>query len=174
MENLLSKIEGKRISVPAKTILLEAGSVSKNIFFIKEGCARLWFNNDGVDITLQFFMAGQMVSSFDSLLHDTPSQFTLETILPTEIEIYKKEDISHILNEDSEIKNRLVMQAFDVASKYVNLFLSRIKDTPQQRYEKLLMEQPEIVAQIPQHYIASYLGITAVSLSRIRARILKS
>lgn len=66
------------------------------------------------------------------------------------------------------------MKVFDVASKYVNLFLSRIKDTPQQRYEKLLMEQPEIVAQIPQHYIASYLGITAVSLSRIRARIIKS
>ena len=174
MENLLSKIDCKRIYAPARTILLEAGSVSKNIFLIKEGCARLWFNNDGVDITLQFFMAGQIVSSFDSLLHDTPSQFTLETILPTEIEIYEKDDFFNFLNEDSELKNRLVMKVFDVASKYVNLFLSRIKDTPQQRYEKLLMEQPEIVAQIPQHYIASYLGITAVSLSRIRARIIKS
>ena len=174
MENLFSKIEGKRISVPAKTILLEAGSISKNIYFIKSGCARLWYNNDGLDITLQFFMAGQMVSSFDSLLHDTPSQFTLETILPTEIEIYEKDDFFNFLNEDSELKNRLIMKVFDVASKYVNLFLSRIKDTPQQRYEKLLMEQPEIVAQIPQHYIASYLGITAVSLSRIRARIIKS
>lgn len=174
MEKLLSKIEGKRISVPAKTILLEAGNISKNIFLIKEGCARLWFNNDGVDITLQFFMAGQMVSSFDSLLHNAPSQFTLETILPTEIEIYEKDDFFNFLNEDSELKNRLAMQAFDVASKYVNLFLSRIKDTPQQRYERLLFEHPEIVTQIPQHYIASYLGITAVSLSRIRARILKS
>jgi CRP-like cAMP-binding protein len=51
------------------------------------------------------------------------------------------------------------------------LFLSRIKDSPRERYEELLREHPEIVRRIPQHYIASYLGITPVSLSRIRNRI---
>ena len=54
---------------------------------------------------------------------------------------------------------------------YGRLFLSRIKDGPQQRYEALLREQPEIIRRIPQHYIASYLGITPVSLSRIRGRL---
>ena len=54
---------------------------------------------------------------------------------------------------------------------YGRLFLSRIKDSPRERYEELLREHPEIVRRIPQHYIASYLGITPVSLSRIRNRI---
>ena len=53
---------------------------------------------------------------------------------------------------------------------YQRLFLSRIKNTPQQRYEELLKEHPSIIQRIPQHYIASYLGITSVSLSRIRNR----
>lgn len=53
---------------------------------------------------------------------------------------------------------------------YQQLFLSRIKDTPQQRYEELLKKYPNIIQRVPQHYIASYLGITPVSLSRIRNR----
>jgi CRP-like cAMP-binding protein len=53
---------------------------------------------------------------------------------------------------------------------YFALFLSRIRDTPQQRYLHLLREHPVIVQRIPQHFIASYLGITPVSLSRIRSR----
>lgn len=55
-------------------------------------------------------------------------------------------------------------------SFYQHLFLSRIKNTPQQRYEELLKEYPNIIQRVPQHYIAFYLGITPVSLSRIRNR----
>lgn len=51
---------------------------------------------------------------------------------------------------------------------YAKLFLSRIKDNPRKRYDELLKNNPEIIQRIPQHYIASYLGITPISLSRIR------
>ena len=60
--------------------------------------------------------------------------------------------------------------ALDRMIHYSELFLSRIKETPQQRYEALVKEHPEIITQIPQHYIATYLGISPVSLSRIRGR----
>lgn len=53
---------------------------------------------------------------------------------------------------------------------YQNLFLSRIKDSPQKRYQELIKKHPKIIERVPQHYIASYLGITPVSLSRIRNR----
>jgi len=57
---------------------------------------------------------------------------------------------------------------FQRMGNYARLFLSRIKDNPQKRYEDLLKNHPEIIRRIPQHYIASYLGITSVSLSRIK------
>ena len=174
LEKTLSRVPCKRINVPARTVLLESGTVAQNVYFIRSGCTRLWFNNEGEDVTLQFFLEGQVVASFDSLLHDRPSEFTLETILPTEIDVYDKRQIEEALRGNAELGQQLTMQAFKLASKYMNLFLSRIKDTPQKRYERLLEERPDIVAKIPQHYIASYLGITAVSLSRIRARIGKS
>jgi predicted nucleic acid-binding protein len=53
---------------------------------------------------------------------------------------------------------------------YAQLFLSRIKDTPRERYDDLIKYHPEIIKRVPQHYIASYLGITPISLSRIRNR----
>lgn len=70
-----------------------------------------------------------------------------------------------VLREEYE---KLLAERFHA---YQQLFLSRIRNTPQQRYEELLEHNPEIVMHIPQHYIASYLGITSVSLSRIRARM---
>jgi hypothetical protein len=59
----------------------------------------------------------------------------------------------------------------DRQSEFIKHFLSFLKDTPQQRYENLLQQKPEIIKRIPLQYIASYLGITPVSLSRIRNKI---
>ena len=174
MKKILSTIPSKSVTYPARTTILEAGGLATNLYLVCSGCVRLWYNNNGEDITLQFFMPGQVVASFDSILHNIPSEFTLETILPTEVEVFEKRDIEAAFKQNAESSMQLAMQAFELASKYKNLFLSRIKDTPQQRYEALLCEHPEIVAQIPQHYIATYLGVTPVSLSRIRARIGKS
>lgn len=61
-------------------------------------------------------------------------------------------------------------KVYQMMNRIQQLFLSRIKNTPQQRYEELLKEYPNIIQRVPQHYIASYLGITPVSLSRIRNR----
>jgi len=57
---------------------------------------------------------------------------------------------------------------------YMKQLISFIKDKPQDRYLNLLRDHPEIVQRVPQHYIASYLGITPVSLSRIRNKLLKN
>ena len=65
-------------------------------------------------------------------------------------------------------KELIEVNIYQRLEHYISLFLSRIRDTPQQRYWDLVADHPEIVRRVPQHYIASYLGITAVSLSRIR------
>lgn len=168
---ILPLIPSEAFCLPAKTTLLSAGETASKVFFIKEGCVRLWYNNDGKDITVQFFMPGSMVASFESFFKETPSEFSIETILPTTVAVYDKKDIEEYrLSHPGQLDIALDF-AIDRARNYIHLFLSRIKDTPQQRYKDLLEEAPEIVASIPQHYIASYLGITSVSLSRIRKRL---
>lgn len=158
------------ISVPAKTVLLEAGIHATKLFVIKRGAVRMWFNQDGKDVTLQFFFEGSPVCSFESFLKGTPSDFSIETIEPSEVLVLEKSDCLEYINEHPTEKEQAMMFLTDRMINYTHLFLSRIKDNPETRYEELLSQHPEILRRVAQHYIASYLGITPVSLSRIRAR----
>lgn len=154
---------------PPRTTLLKAGDVAKKLYFIKQGSVRLWYH-DGKDITLQFFFEGQGVASIESFIRGTPSLFSIETLEPATILACGKEDIFRIAEEIPGLKDELYKLMANRLINYTHLFLSRIKDTPQERYKNLIKEHPEIIKRIPQHYIASYLGITSVSLSRIRNR----
>jgi len=160
----------KRQEIPAKTVLLREGQVSKKAFFIERGCIRLFFNNNGKDITFQFFFEGEGVSSVESFRTNQPSLFTIESIEPCIIHSISKKDFQTILDSSPAIKQQVEEQIFQRMVFYQKLFLSRIKDNPQKRYEELLKHYPKILQRVPQHYIASYLGITPVSLSRIRNR----
>ena len=155
---------------PAKTVLLNAGDISRNFYFIEKGSLRLWFNQDGKDITMQFFFEGQGVASIESFVKSVPSMFFIETIEPTVVKMCNKEDLFRIIDESQSLKEEFYSYITDRLINYTHLFLSRIKDAPRQRYINLIKEHPEIIKRVPQHYIASYLGITSVSLSRIRNR----
>ena len=170
IKQLLTTIPYEILSVPAKTVLLEAGKTASKVFLVRTGCIRQWYNADGKDITCQFFFEGSPVACIESLINATPSEYTLETVLPSEVYVIKGEDIKAVIQSHPERMGEMVKFSIERMVCYSKLFLSRIKETPQERYESLVREHPEIVTQIPQHYIASYLGITPVSLSRIRNR----
>ncbi|TKB56518.1 Crp/Fnr family transcriptional regulator [Ferrimonas aestuarii] len=153
-----------------KTTLLREGEHCKRLYYIESGCIRSWFNHDGKDISFQFFLEGQFVSSFESLMFNEPSQYTLETLLPTKVYWIEKSVFEAQLAQSPALKQKMFEQVCQRLRHYQHLFLSRIKDTPEQRYRELIAAQPELIKRVPQHYIASYLGITSVSLSRIRNR----
>jgi len=156
--------------IASKAVLLHEGEIANNIYFIKKGCLREWFNKDGKDITFQFFFEGQPVASIDSLMNNKPSLFTIESIEPSIILSIAKGDFTELFITYPEFKDRFQDFIFQRFRNYGQLFLSRIKDTPQERYEDLIKNHSEIIKRVPQHYIASYLGITPISLSRIRNR----
>jgi CRP-like cAMP-binding protein len=156
--------------IAAKTVLLHEGEISGQVHFIKKGCLRVWFNKDGKDITLQFFFEGQVVASIDSFLSNQSSMFTIESVEPSTILSISKDSFEQLHRVYPELKEGFQKIIFQRFRNYAQLFLSRIKDTPQERYEDLIKNHPEIIKRVPQHYIASYLGITPISLSRIRNR----
>jgi len=156
--------------IASRTILLKEGEISKYAFFIKKGCLRQWCNKEGKDITFQFFFENQPVASIDSFINGQPSLFTIESIEPSSILSISKDSFEILYQAYPEIKDTFQDFIFQRLRNYTQLFLSRIKDTPKERYEELITEHPEILKRVPQHYIASYLGITPISLSRIRNR----
>lgn len=165
-----------RIEVPAKTILLKEGEVSKKMFLIEKGGIRAWFNNNGKDITSQFFFENETVGSIESFRKNIPSQTTIETIEPSILWWIHKTDLNRIIEEIKEIpqlRDMLIDKIFELTFDYMKYFFSMVKNTPQERYINLLKERPEIIKRVPQHYIASYLGISSVHLSRIKSELAK-
>ncbi|MCC8425778.1 Crp/Fnr family transcriptional regulator [Mucilaginibacter sp. UR6-11] len=166
----------QRQEVAAKTILLAEGTVSQNYIFIEKGCVRAFFNNNGDDKTVQFFFENEGLTSFESFINDTPGQFTIETIEPSVVYLLPKQYVIRLMEELSSEPYfaRLIMQvSAGRQTHYINEFVSFIRDKPEQRYQKLLTERPHIIQRVPQHYIASYLGVSTVHLSRIKSKLAK-
>lgn len=161
----------KRQDIPAKTMLLLEGEISKNAYLIEKGCLRTWFNNDGNDITTQFFFEGDSVSSIESFRTNQPSLFSIESIEPCIIQTISKKDFEFVVDNSPDIKMELEKHIYRRLVYCQKLLLSHIKDSPQKRYEEILDQRPDIIKRIPQHYIASYLGITKVHLSRIKSKL---
>jgi CRP-like cAMP-binding protein len=112
----------------------------------------------------------------ESFLKDTPSFFTIETIEPSIIYQLPKKHVNDLMDELSREPGFIEM-ILDVSAErqlhYMHEFVSFIRDKPEQRYLNLLKDSPRIIQRVPQHYIASYLGITTVHLSRIKSKIAK-
>jgi CRP-like cAMP-binding protein len=159
------------MEIPARTILLNEGEISRYGYFIRKGCMRLWFNNKGKDITFQFFFENQGISSIESFRSGQPSLFSIESVEPCTILRISRVNFEKIFMDNPEYREAINDIIFDRLTFYSRLFMSYIKNTPEERYRELLENEPHIIKRVPQHYIASYLGITSVSLSRIRNRV---
>lgn len=160
----------KQQEVPAKTTLLQEGQISRTMFFIEKGCLRTWVNNDGKEITTQFFFEGDSVSSIESFRTNQPSLYSIESLEPCILQTISQKDFRDIIESSPELKKELEEHLFKRLLHSQLIFYSYLKNSPQERYQELINQYPHIIQRVPQHYIASYLGITSVSLSRIRNR----
>ena len=158
------------LEVPANTILLQQGKIAKTMYFIEKGCLRTWINNDGKEITTQFFFEGHSISSIESFRTRQPSLYNIETIEPCNLKTISQQDFKKLIDSFPSLKQDFEEHLFKRLFQTQQLAFSYIKNNPQKRYEELVRQFPHIIQRVPQHYIASYLGITPVSLSRIRNR----
>jgi CRP-like cAMP-binding protein len=160
----------KVAEVPAKHLLLKEGDISRKIFVIEKGSIRTWFYHDGKEISFQFFFEGDVVSSSESFRKHTPSTFSIETMEPSALRWLDVGDME-MVKKEQVLYHSMIEHAAEKQAEFMRHFFSYLKDSPTQRYENLLKEKPELIRRVPLQHIASYLGITQVSLSRIRNKI---
>ena len=158
------------LQVRAKTKLLSEGQTAQRLFFIRKGGVRAWYSHKGNELTAQFFFEGEAAASLESFLHDLPSTFTLEAIEDCDMMVLNKADFQHLMATAPTFREWCYQTALNKMIVHTHRLLSFIQHNPQQRYEELLSQQPQLLQRVAQHYVASYLGITPVSLSRIRRR----
>ena len=159
-------------SVKKGTILLKAGQKTKESYFVLKGCIRSYYVVDSEEKTTAFYTEMEALTP-PCVISKTPSEYYISCIEDTillvsnsdmEAEINSKfpkfEMMCRKLSEELLAKQRIDFDEFKTSS-------------PEQRYLNLLEKRPDLIQRVPQHQIASYLGIKPQSLSRLRARILE-
>lgn len=168
---VLKHFEAK--SIKKKTNLLETGETAKEVYYILNGCIRLFYEKDGEDISAYFFTEKMFAGAYDSFISQKPSRHSIETLEDCQVLSISYRALQELFIEFPKM-NEFVRKVLE--ERFVSLhelFTSQILDSPEERYLNLQKEKPDLINRIPQHQIATFLGVTPVSLSRIRNRVSK-
>jgi CRP-like cAMP-binding protein len=165
------------VNLKKKHYFAEPGKVCDKVAFIVTGNIRYFYIKDGQDITSYFSFENEFASSYKSYLTGLPGFTYIQALEDTKLITFTRRDMDQMLANPMlaykmERFGRLIAEHYLCC--YEDRVASFITQTPEERYLHLLNTGREILQRMPQHYIANYLGITPVSLSRIRKRILET
>lgn len=160
--------------VPKGTFLIEEGKVCDTSYFISEGYARMYTNDmDGNDTTTMIYSNAMFANDFYSFFKRTPALESLVTMSDCETFYLSFEDLQRNFHTIPEFREFGRMMLINGSFALKQRMLSMIKQTGEQRYANLMETKPDVFQHIPLKNIASYLGITDTSLSRIRRDFMK-
>ena len=165
--SLTSKLVHKELR--KKELFVRAGDICSKILFFKSGYFRFFhFDYNGNEITSDFIFAPGIITSYTSLLTGKPSFVNVQVMEDIEILELKKSDLYYLYNQyqNFEKLGRLIAESVAKSSEE-HLFLL-LNQPAEVRYKKLVEKYPQFIKNIPLQYIASYLGITQETLSRMR------
>ncbi len=151
-------------------LLLLQGQVCRHIFFVSKGCLRLYYIADGIETTVWFSFENNSAIELSSFLSEDPSDYFIEAIEDSEILSLSKSELTKLYEKHPEIEGIIRVFWEDVILNLLKRFTALQKDTAEKRYLNL-MNHPQYLQRIPQKYLASYIGVTPTSLSRIRRNI---
>lgn len=159
------------VSHPKNFCLMEAEKIVPYICFIKKGIVRAYASTAENDITFWFGSEGQTVISMRSYVEDKPGYESIELLEDCELYKLETESLRKLFSEDIHIANWGRKFAERELIKTEELIISRQFKTALERYKDLMRDKSDLLKRVQLGHIASYLGITQVSLSRIRAEI---
>ena len=159
-------------SLKKGTTLLKEGQKSNESYFVLKGCIRSYYIIDGVEKTTAFYTEMDVLTPH-CVINKTPSEYFISCV---------EDSILTISNTDMEKEINNKFPKFEIMCRKLSEELLAKKQidfdefktsSPEQRYLNLLEKRPDLIQRVPQHQLASYLGIQPQSLSRLRARILE-
>lgn len=155
-----------------KRILIEVGEICKYTVFVKKGLLRSFKADDkGNEYILQFALEGWWTADLYSFLTNEPSPYNIETLEDSELLLITKPSWDLLLEKVPAFERyfRVLIQNNLINTQ--RRLMGSFTETAEEKYKKLLREFPDILQRVPQHMIASYLGITRETLSRTRSQI---
>jgi CRP-like cAMP-binding protein len=153
-----------------KDLLLEDGQVCKFIAFLNSGVMREYAFQNGKETTVDFLTENQFASDYQSFIMQEPSKQYLEALTDVDLIILKKDAINDLFDKYKvwERFGRLIIERVFCINEGKRKKI--ISTGNEEQYRDFATSYPQIIQQVPQYYIASYLGLTPEHLSRIRKK----
>ncbi|MCR1025158.1 Crp/Fnr family transcriptional regulator [Cellulophaga baltica] len=162
-------------SVSKKEFLLKEGDFCDFEGFVLKGCLRKYYiNENGMEVIVQFAIEDSWISDIASFSEHKPSHFFIEALEDCKLLILnpsKKEELLSKIPKFERVFRILVQRNLSVTQ---DRLVNTIAKTAPEKYLDFLEHYPSILQRVAQHYIASYLGISAEFLSKVRTRLSKS
>ena len=172
-DSSVEKIEAitTEMTVGKNTVVISAGRVCHDILFVAEGIVRAYSYADGRDITFWIGAEGSVALSMQGYIHDRPGYENIVTLENCRLYHTTVERLRALYANDIDIANWGRRFAEKELLRTESYLIPQLFTTGRERYEALLRDQPELLRRIPLENLATYLGLTPVSLSRIRASV---
>ena len=171
LENITNKFKSK--TVKKANYLLRQGDTCKDLVFVQKGCLRLYYLKDDIEVSVWFAFEHSSAIEIYSFISDSPSNYFLQAIEDSEVLYLSKTELNKLYLHQPKMQEMMRCFWEDVILNLINRFTALQKDSAKKRYLDLLTT-PAYLEAIPQKYLASFIGVTPTSLSRIRKQIIKN
>jgi CRP-like cAMP-binding protein len=172
MEDLMELISiCKFQNIPKNEHFIKAGDTTKKVGFIISGLIRFYHLKDGEEYNIIFKKEFEMASSFESIILNQPSSYSFEALEDTQMMIYDYVEMEELFAKNHQLERfgRYFIQ--QELAQAVKIYEGHLFFSPEERYLKFIEKYPDLMNRVPLKHLSSFLGITPVSLSRIRKRI---
>lgn len=156
------------VDVDKGAVIRHAQAVDRNIYFVEKGLLRTFYLEDGKDITLSFIKENGFVASKESLFLNLPSPNTMEVLENATISYLNYEVLQKFADTSISVSRLMVYVLGVLAINTEKRIYALQYLTARQRYHQLMTDDPDIILRAPLGMLASYLGMTQETLSRIR------
>lgn len=155
--------------VTKRDFIFKTGEICKHMIFVSKGLLRLFrVDDNGNDYIIRFASETSWMSERESYLTGQPSNYSIEAIENSEVLIWKKEDFRYLLDQIPALKvvMKSLLEKNQIATQH-RVFTS-MSSSAEEKYRQFIETQPGIFNRLPLHMVASYLGLSRKTLSRIR------
>lgn len=161
----------EKLCLDKKTIVLKQGGLDSDLYLLTKGIMGAFFHKNGCSCAIDVFLPGQVFTSMESFFERTPSPYSVETITPVEYYVISRNALHSILTQEKDALSLLLNQHRQCTIRMTKRIMELVTLSPIERYLEFEKNRPNLVSLLPQYVIASMLGISAESLSRIRKRL---
>ena len=170
LEEVASKF--KRKLVKKNEHVLRQGDTCKDFVFVDKGCLRLYYVKDGIEVSVWFAFQPSSAIDVYSFISEKPSDYFLQAIEDSEVLYLPKTELKKMYQTHPKMQEMMRNYWEAVLLDLISRFTALETDSAEKRYLDLI-NNTDYLATIPQKYLASFIGVTPTSLSRIRKKIIK-